>query len=1242
MKSSRHLFVLLCGTFIVNTGLCATPVVQQTPGTRQLENTFLSVLLDEQTGLLTVKDKRAGAAWVQFSNAKPSASGKAGKSDIYNISSVSSPYPGLRFETQIDLLKSNRMPATVTIMLPKNSAELHFVIEGLNDADMRAARYPRPFIPAQGEETWLALAPYAEGLLLPLRTGEVPRMSWGSDMPFFSVVNLKAGWGYSCIFETPNDVNIELTAVSSDKPARLAAGVSWWPSMGKWSYPRKLIYHFSPAGGYVPLAKAYRTYAQEHGLLKTLREKMKRRPDVAKLLGAPDVWGASGIQFCREAKAAGIDHMLVNGTWSVQDTEEVKKMGYLVSVYDNYEDTMPGKTGAYGDFKLEDAPLRVDGSRVRGWSAHKTDPKTGKTEIDPVTKKPVVSEQFEKRCTALMAKVASKWIPLDQVQHPRNARFLDVTTACGLVECYDPSHGCNRDKDVANRQALARYVADDLGLVLGGEHGRFWGAPFHDYWEGMQSGGFYSWPAGHVGMDLPKTRDEIGKDYLKYGIGSYYRIPLWELVFNDCVVSYWYWGDSTGHLYPAAPEISYKQDLFNMINSDPPMYWVSQPYSFKWKDPTLRERLLESYRNTCKLHEQTGLDEMMTHEWLTEDRSVQKTTFSSGTMVIANFDEQKTYDLKDGDTRYTIAPLGFFARGPKILQYRVVNDGRTVTYIKTPDYFFCDPAGKTYNFGAVVSSVPVTVRTVEPQKLNIIVSAANAPVSIKPAQFMQKWDVESSHLMLLDETGRRIRELLVSSKDGTTLKLPQFSSMELVCGKKFDFSNLRITAESISLNPESPRQGDKTTVTAAISNNGRVKARRVPVALYIGAQSKENLAGSQNVTVQPGSTEKASWTVDTAALDGLRKFIVVIDQENKIDELLETDNTAEKTVMVTANWPLWHYKLNVQVANGQVEQEDVPVSLAVDFGRELKRLGGKGALDPNSIRVCESADGKEPGMQVLSQFDKAKAFDSIKNPAGEVAWIIPGKFPVGTAKKFILLFDVFENGRKGSQPGKIWDTGNQAANGKTYAVLFSDGCISGVAAKGQGGSLVQFISGLVYSSKETGWGKEEDAKILGMDVAGNGPVRAVVSVRKKLRGDLTCEKIYSFYPERFDILFKADKSYGIISRAYYMAEGTYADSSGNKATVDGKGDAENVSGKCKNPEYYAVYGSGWAHSCISLSKFSNIAYWDGGSWGGIGFTGGELSGARMSYTIYQGKPDGEFARIDRGRLAKPPAVTIVE
>jgi len=1168
---------------------------------------------------------------------------EANRVAIRNVTPVTTPHPGLRFETELDVRKGPRMPATVTLFLPKGAAELQVEIAGANETEVGSLRYPLPFTPESGAETWLALAPGGDGLLLPMVTGEMPRLSWGSDMPSFGVVNLPQGWGYACIFDTPHDLRLELTATSLAKPAPLAAGLVWSPSLGKWGYTRRALYRFTAAGGYVATAKAYRAYAQEKGILKTLREKMKRRPDIAKILGAPDVWGANGVDFARQAKAAGIDRMLINCGGGVKAIEEIKALGYLVSVYDNYEDTMPGNAGAYGDFKLEDAPLLADGKRMRGWQSHRTDPKTGKTELDPATGKPVVTQQYEKRCTALFEGVARRWIPVDQEKNPRNARFLDVTTACGTVECYDPNHGGDRARDVANRQALARYVADELGLVLGGEHGRWWGVPYYVYWEGMMSGGFYSWPAGHVGMDLPKTREEIGKDYLKYGIGHTYRIPYWELVFNDCVVSYWYWGDSTGHLRQAAPEIAYKQDLFDMLYADPPLYWVAQPYSFRWSDPVLRERLLESYRTTCKLHEQTGLEELLTHAWLTEDRTVQRTTFSGGTVVVANFDEQKTFELKDGETTYTLAPLGFFAKGPAVLQYRVRVGERTVTTVKTPGFFFSDPAGAVHDFGPAVTSVPVTVRTTDTQRLHVTRSGEGGTLAIRPAQLAERWDAASTHLFLLDATGARLRELSARMDAQGAIELPETGAFELVCGGAADLPNPAIAPDGVTVKPDSPRQGDRVTVTATVSNSGRTRARRTPVSLYLGSRTPADLLGTESVTVTAGGTEQVSWTLDTAALDGTRDLIVVVDPENRLAELLERDNVASRRLVVTPDWQRWHFRVQAEVVNGPVEQEDVPVAVAAEFGGLLRRQGGAGALDPNSIRVCERGDDGAPGVAVPCQFDKALGFDAEKNASGEVAWVVPGKLAAGETRRFTVFFDTVANGPKSPAPGQIWNAVEQTANGQTYSAALDDGCVTGVTAQSPDGPGKRFLASLVYSSKQTGWVTEEEGQVLSQEVLSNGPVRATVKVRKKLRGDLTYEKTYTFYPNRLDVRFSADKAYGSFSRAYYGAEGTFADSAGNTAQVDGKGDAEGVSGKCPAPKYYVVYAPDWAHSCVALGQYTNVGYWDSGaSWGGISLSGGDQAGASLSYVFHRGQPNAAFGNTDHARLTSPPTAKLVE
>lgn len=116
-----------------------------------------------------------------------------------------------------------------------------------------------------------------------------------------------------------------------------APQVQWSPSKGKFAYARKLLYHFASRGGYVALAKRNRAYAAEHGLIVTLAEKLKKNANLQRLFGAPDVWGDSSLRFAREAKAAGVDKMLIHGRAAPADMQAINDLGYLTSEYDNVQ-----------------------------------------------------------------------------------------------------------------------------------------------------------------------------------------------------------------------------------------------------------------------------------------------------------------------------------------------------------------------------------------------------------------------------------------------------------------------------------------------------------------------------------------------------------------------------------------------------------------------------------------------------------------------------------------------------------------------------------------------------------------------------------------------------------------------------------------------------------------------------------------------------------------------------------------
>jgi hypothetical protein len=112
-----------------------------------------------------------------------------------------------------------------------------------------------------------------------------------------------------------------------------------------------------------------------------------------------------------------------------------------------------------------------------------------------------------------------------------------------------------------------------------------------------------------------------------------------------------------------------------------------------------------------------------------------------------------------------------------------------------------------------------------------------------------------------------------------------------------------------------------------------------------------------------------------------------------------------------------------------------------------------------------------------------------------------------------------------------------------------------------------------------------------------------------------------------------------LNRAYYGQSGQFADNAGNRAVIDGRGDGEGVAGKNHKPTWYAVFAPRWAHSCVALSSFGNLTYWDSvDHWGGIGLDTGSRENVRMSYVIHPGAGDAAFADADYRQLTNPPQV----
>jgi hypothetical protein len=152
--------------------------------------------------------------------------------------------------------------------------------------------------------------------------------------------------------------------------------------------------------------------------------------------------------------------------------------------------------------------------------------------------------------------------------------------------------------------------------------------PAAAFYEGMQGGG----TGYHRG--------------LAYRVGL--TIPLFYLVYHDCVVGYWQHGTPFG-----------REDHANHVLHD---LLCGQPSSWsivyeQWND------LKPLIKQTCdllgRLHERTAHHPLLDHQILTADCMVQKSTFGDGTAVWVNYGI-----VSSRQEDVTIPPKGFLLKLP--------------------------------------------------------------------------------------------------------------------------------------------------------------------------------------------------------------------------------------------------------------------------------------------------------------------------------------------------------------------------------------------------------------------------------------------------------------------------------------------------------------------------------------------------------------------------------------------------
>lgn len=552
-----------------------------------------------------------------------------------------------------DLVKNSDGSATVSLLdilqdrsysatyhLSPDSPEVNVQVEGTGPMADKLA-FPGPV--RTRAEDWV-IVPMNEGIMYPANDPTSPTMDLvaygghGICMPWFGTTS-PTGASAMTILVTPDDASMRLER-SSD--SLLQPRPIWEPSRQSFRYVRRLKLDFLNSGGYVGMAKRYRAYAKQTGLLITLKEKEKTCPAIDRLVGAVNVWNwdMDVVPLAQELKNIGIERVLWSRGGNPAELTTLNQMGFLTSRYDIYQDVWDPKIALSWMNTTgwpEDLVLLPDGERMKGW-AHPDKQPDGT--IKWLQGGVICSERGLDRAKLL--------IPNELKDHPYRCRFIDTTTASPWRECYNPLHPLSRSDDRKYKMELLKFCSQNMGLVVGAETGIDPSVPYLEYYEGMMSLGPYRLPDS--GTDMIAYRAPT-PDFLKYQVGAFYRLPLWELVYHDCTVAQWYWGDASNKV----PEVWNQRDLLNILYGTAPLLMFDKQ---RWASEKLR--MLQTYRQVCGWTRKIGYEEMVSHQYLTPDHLVQKTRFASGRSVIVNFGPQP---WTDGSL--TVPAVGFKTLEPK-------------------------------------------------------------------------------------------------------------------------------------------------------------------------------------------------------------------------------------------------------------------------------------------------------------------------------------------------------------------------------------------------------------------------------------------------------------------------------------------------------------------------------------------------------------------------------------------------
>ncbi|CAH6939332.1 Glycosyl hydrolase [Vibrio chagasii] len=384
-------------------------------------------------------------------------------------------------------------------------------------------------------------------------------------------------------------------------------------------------------------------------------------------LNSPDTWGqALSSDMVDNLNNAGLNKLWLGfdnwmpAFYQPNAVELAKQSGYLVGTYDSYNTAIPAQ--------LNDSWL----------TAQLPDPirKTCAIEqADGTLKKGFRGNGFYLNPNCHFDYVKQRVKDIMKFGH-FNSLFLDVDATAMAREDY--SDNTSESEMLSSFNNRMQGLSEQPSLALGSEDGNSLTTKGIAFAHGLETVGF-----GWTDKDMKENRQspyflgrwypdhkpdfffkpaKVKEPYKSLLFSPQYRVPLYQTVFHDEVINTHHWHSDSLKF----TNVKANRDLTAMLYNTPAMVHLTRDEALKSTSPRLKA--LKHYQDGFEpIHEQLWDKALIDFSWLNNHGTVQQTTFSDGSKIIANFSDQV---FNKGDIDVAAASINAILSNGEVIKWK--------------------------------------------------------------------------------------------------------------------------------------------------------------------------------------------------------------------------------------------------------------------------------------------------------------------------------------------------------------------------------------------------------------------------------------------------------------------------------------------------------------------------------------------------------------------------------------------